>query len=175
MAYEIKRSKRARLLRISVSPTGTVRLTVPRFVSLRTAEHFFYQKQAWLAKVLAKIGPVRPKLLVCALPPQIIHGYIENQVHLYVTQLGVAMPRIRLMKAKTRWGSCSLKTRKIAINEKLALAPAVVMKYVIAHEVAHLVYANHAKKFWVVVSSLCGDYKEQRAFLKTFNPHVSEG
>jgi predicted metal-dependent hydrolase len=175
MTYEIKRSQRARRLRLSVSATGAVRLTVPRFVSVRAAEHFLAQKQAWLKKVLAKVGPRVPMPLVCALPKEILLGYIGEQVAEYAEKLGLPMPRIRLMKAKTRWGSCSLKTRKIALNERLALAPAIVMNYVIAHEVAHLRYGNHSKKFWALVAGLCGDYKESRAFLKTFNPHTSEG
>ena len=171
ISYEVRRSKRARSLRLSVSSAGAVRLTVPRFVSLRAAEQFLQQKQAWLMKVLTKIGSQPPVLLVCALPKEIVLGFVAGEVARYAGQLGIPTPTVRLMKAKTRWGSCSLKTKKVAINERLALAPLAVMKYVIAHEVAHLVYPNHSKKFWLVVASLCGDYKQQRAFLKTFNPH----
>lgn len=173
--YEVRRSRRARSLRLSVSSAGTVRLTVPRFVSLRMAEYWFTQKEAWLRKVLAKIKPQTALPLVCALPKDILLGYISEQASSYARQLGIAVPAVRLMKAKTRWGSCSLKTRKVAINERLGLAPLSMLRYVIAHEVAHLVYPNHSKKFWAVVGNLCGDYKSPRVFLKTFNPHKKWG
>jgi len=49
---------------------------------------------------------------------------------------------------------------------RLILAPPVVLDYVAAHEVAHLVHADHSPRFWAVVKSLVGPRLEGRAWLK---------
>ena len=46
------------------------------------------------------------------------------------------------------------------------LAPPDVADYVVAHECAHLVEANHGPGFWGLVSQLVGDWKPHRAWLR---------
>jgi hypothetical protein len=47
------------------------------------------------------------------------------------------------------------------------MAPAWVLDYVAAHEVAHLVHANHGAEFWALTSRLYGrDPKLARAWLR---------
>ncbi|MDQ3547492.1 MAG: M48 family metallopeptidase, partial [Chloroflexota bacterium] len=41
-----------------------------------------------------------------------------------------------------------------------------VLDYVVAHEVAHLKELNHSPAFWAHVTTLCPDYKTQRAWLR---------
>jgi predicted metal-dependent hydrolase len=53
---------------------------------------------------------------------------------------------------KKRFGSCSNSTKSIRISDRLAKAPKWVLDYVIIHELAHLVYPNHKKKFWEIVN-----------------------
>ena len=42
---------------------------------------------------------------------------------------------------------------------RLIMAPAAVLDYVVAHEVAHLAEMNHSPRFWAVVRRLCPDYR----------------
>jgi predicted metal-dependent hydrolase len=49
---------------------------------------------------------------------------------------------------------------------RLALAPAAVLDYVVAHEVAHLAEMNHSAAFWAVVRGLCPDYPRHRDWLR---------
>jgi hypothetical protein len=51
-----------------------------------------------------------------------------------------------------RYGSCSPRTREIRISHRLATVPPWVRDYVIVHELAHLVHANHGKRFWELVN-----------------------
>ena len=51
-----------------------------------------------------------------------------------------------------RFGSCSPRTREIRISHRLATVPPWVRDYVIVHELAHLVHANHGKRFWSLVN-----------------------
>jgi predicted metal-dependent hydrolase len=52
---------------------------------------------------------------------------------------------------KSRWGSCTPSTGAIRVNGKLSKAPGWVVDYVLVHELAHLVHADHSPDFWKVV------------------------
>lgn len=56
-----------------------------------------------------------------------------------------------------RYGSCSPRTHEIRISHRLANVPGWVRDYVLVHELAHLVHANHGKRFWALVNkyTLC--------------------
>lgn len=83
----------------------------------------------------------------------------------YTAQLGVEAPPLSLSAARTRWGSCSRRSG-IRLNWRLLHFPPVVIDYVVAHEVAHLVHMNHSARFWSVVESLYPDHAVARAELK---------
>lgn len=51
-----------------------------------------------------------------------------------------------------RHGSCSPRKGVIRISHKLASYPLWVLDYVLIHEMAHLLEANHGKRFWDLVS-----------------------
>ncbi len=91
--------------------------------------------------------------------------FAERLAH-YAGRLGLTPPRLGLSSARTRWGSCSLKTG-IRINWRLIHLPLPLIDYVIAHELAHLVEMNHSPRFWAVVESLYPDWQTARRELKT--------
>jgi predicted metal-dependent hydrolase len=84
--------------------------------------------------------------------------------------LGVSTPPIAIMDARTRWGSCTPAAKgrpaSIRLSWRLALAPAEVSDYVVAHECAHLLEANHGPRFWAHVHRLVGDHRPHRAWLR---------
>ena len=52
----------------------------------------------------------------------------------------------------TRNGSCTPSQGTIRISHRLAKMPAFVRDYVLVHELAHLVEANHGPRFWKLVN-----------------------
>lgn len=50
-----------------------------------------------------------------------------------------------------RWGSCSVDRGHIRVSRRLADFPPWVLDYVLVHELAHLVEANHSPAFWDLV------------------------
>jgi predicted metal-dependent hydrolase len=89
---------------------------------------------------------------------------IQALVDRYAEEVGKRPTRITLRDTTTRWGSCS-PTGRLAFCWRLILAPAEVMDYVVAHEVAHLVELNHGPKFWRLVGRLVPGYDESRNWL----------
>ena len=52
---------------------------------------------------------------------------------------------------KQRWGSCTPESGRIRLSHELLKLPAYVIDYVIVHELAHLLEANHSDRFWALV------------------------
>ena len=53
---------------------------------------------------------------------------------------------------KSRIGSCTPGNSTIRISHRLSMMPTFVRDYVIIHELAHLIEANHGSKFWKLVN-----------------------
>ncbi len=83
----------------------------------------------------------------------------------YAARLGRGYTRITLRDTRSRWGSCS-SAGALMYSWRLVMAPATVLEYVAAHEVAHLAEMNHSSAFWARVEELHGPYLEQRRWLR---------
>lgn len=79
-------------------------------------------------------------------------------------------PKVTIVDPRGRWGSCKQAIgsapASIRYSWRLALAPLEVADYVAAHEVAHLIEANHGPRFWALVHDLVGDHRPHRDWLK---------
>jgi hypothetical protein len=79
-------------------------------------------------------------------------------------QMDVALPRIFLSSARTRWGSCNA-DGSIRLNWRLVQAREALIEYVIVHELAHFHEMNHGPRFWGHVVRVCPDHRARRAEL----------
>lgn len=78
----------------------------------------------------------------------------------------IPKPSLKIRKMKTRWGVCNVKTHTITLNSELMRYNTEKLDYVIIHELSHLVYFNHSKDFWNLVSKYIPNYKQIRKELK---------
>ena len=90
----------------------------------------------------------------------------EQQARDLADACDLSISKVRINGAKTQWGSCNHKRAVITLNWKLALAPKEAADYVIAHEVAHLKFANHSKQYWQFVASIYPGYEQQKRWLR---------
>ncbi|MDN5568007.1 MAG: M48 family metallopeptidase [Paracoccus sp. (in: a-proteobacteria)] len=79
--------------------------------------------------------------------------------------LGRPYRAIALRDTRSRWGSCTHDGR-LMFSWRLAMAPAPVLTYVAAHEVAHLAHMDHSARFWAQVQDLLPDHAPHRAWLR---------
>jgi len=84
----------------------------------------------------------------------------------HLRALGQKPVRVSIADTRSRWGSCSPHNRSIRYSWRVVLAPPAVLDYLAAHEVAHLVHADHSPAYWSVVHRLVGDHRPFRAWLK---------
>lgn len=84
----------------------------------------------------------------------------------FAGQIGVSISRITIGDPRARWGSCAA-DGVIRYSWRLILAPAMVRRATVAHEVAHRVYMHHGPDFHALVAQLVGrDAAASRAWLK---------
>ena len=89
---------------------------------------------------------------------------------------GVTPRSVSVGDANTRWGSCSAE-RRIRYSWRLILAPPAARRYVVAHEVAHLVHLDHGPEFKALEERLfarflSGDVVAARALLRRDGPRL---
>lgn len=90
---------------------------------------------------------------------------LDMAVVKHAASLGVQPKSMRITDSKTRWGSCS-STRTLSFSWRIIMAPAPVLNYLAAHEVAHLREMNHSQQFWDLVEDICPDMNEQKSWLR---------
>lgn len=83
--------------------------------------------------------------------------------------IGRRVNRVSVRDTRSRWGSCTA-AGDLSFSWRLILAPAWILDYVVAHEVAHLAEMNHGPGFWRLVETLTGDPKPARSWLKSHGP-----
>ena len=84
----------------------------------------------------------------------------------YCARAEQPVPDLALTGAQRRWGSCSA-SGTIRINWRLIMAPDMVRRSVVAHEVAHLVHFDHSPAFHRFLGDLFeGSVPEANRWLK---------
>ncbi len=78
----------------------------------------------------------------------------------------VSYPEIRYRKMVASWGNCRKSERVITLNLRLIYAPRSSVEYVVVHEFAHLIHADHSPAFWRAVSARLPDYRTRREALR---------
>ncbi len=78
----------------------------------------------------------------------------------------IPYPDLAIRKMKTRWGVCNVTLKKVTLNLELMKLNTKYLNYVIFHELAHFIYANHSREFWNIVSKYVPNYKVLRKEMK---------
>ena len=94
---------------------------------------------------------------------------VERTEH-HLRTLAQRPVRVSITDARSRWGSCSPHNRTIRYSWRVIMAPHAVIDYLAAHEVAHLVHADHSPAYWSVVQRLIGDHRPHRKWLRDNGP-----
>ncbi len=90
---------------------------------------------------------------------------IIPRVQRHARELGVDYKEINIMNSKYRWGSCTIKNN-LNFSWHLIKAPMLVIDYVIAHELAHLLESNHTPQFWNIVKTQITQFEKAKTWLK---------
>lgn len=87
-------------------------------------------------------------------------------VQKYVKTLNLSLDKVGIRDMRTRWGSCNYEKRKINLNTKLIEKSKYCIEYVVLHELAHLKYPNHGKRFYNYLLTHMPDYEWRKERLE---------
>uniref|UniRef100_UPI002899FA8C M48 family metallopeptidase n=1 Tax=Brevundimonas sp. TaxID=1871086 RepID=UPI002899FA8C len=92
--------------------------------------------------------------------------FLVERTEVHLKALGQKPVKVSIVDTRSRWGSCSPHNRSIRYSWRVIMAPPAVADYLAAHEVAHLVHADHSSAYWAVVARLVGDHRPHRRWLR---------
>ena len=109
-----------------------------------------------------------------------LENWLRRQARLAITDcLPTLTARIRsrpgrvyVMDQRTKWGNCSSRGN-LSFNWRLILAPDFVLRYLVTHEVVHLVVPDHSAKFWFMVQSLCPEMERAKQWLSRHHTQLT--
>ncbi|MFA5872189.1 MAG: M48 family metallopeptidase [Parcubacteria group bacterium] len=170
--YEIRKSSRARNLRLTIYPGGKMVATLPRRAGLDQLEGFILQKADWIRKKILEARKRGQNGLLTKTSRREYMKLKEDARKLAVSKLrehnqiyNFSYNRIAIRNQKTRWGSCSQKGN-LNFNYKIIHLPEKHLDYIIVHELCHLKELNHSVRFWNLVEKIIPDYKKIRKELR---------
>ncbi len=91
--------------------------------------------------------------------------HLTERIQFWSEKMKLKVSGVSFRNQKTRWGSCST-AGHISLNWKLVFAPEAVIDYVVIHELAHLVHANHSELFWNLVETFDPEARLHRRWLR---------
>lgn len=97
---------------------------------------------------------------------------LEEKARFFAQALGVEFREVLVRGMRTRWGSCS-KNNNLSFSWRIMKAPPYVIDYIVVHELAHLLEANHTARFWNIVAVQVPGWQKAKAWLKD-NGHILE-
>ncbi|TPW19403.1 MAG: putative metal-dependent hydrolase, partial [Elusimicrobia bacterium] len=100
-----------------------------------------------------------------------VGGEFARRCAHFAPELGVSYGKVRVKDMKSLWGSCSYRG-DLSFNVRLLSAPPEVLDYVVVHELAHLRWRGHGRRFWELVHKHCPEQKERRRWLRANGPRL---
>jgi len=98
---------------------------------------------------------------------------IASRALTHARELGVECKGVQIVDTPYRWGSCTT-SGKVRFNWRLIKAPIFAIDYVIVHELAHLLEANHSARFWSIVNARSSTAAKAKAWLKEHGQLLEE-
>lgn len=171
ISYKLKRSKRAKRMRLAVYCDGSVVITSPFGIQQSIIEKFITDKKQWVWDKIQFFKSVDSK----AIRTFSDKDYLENKdealtlvherVGFYNKVYRFSFNKIFIKNQKTRWGSCS-KKQNLNLNYKIVFLPEKHQDYIIVHEICHLKEFNHSRNFWALVEKALPNYLDIKKELR---------
>lgn len=173
ISCEIKKSHRAKHIRITIYRNCKVVVTYPCFVDISTVKNFIRKKTEWIQKKLDEFISIRKqpdnnRTLTLDESKKEAHNLISELIEKFNKFYKFDYNAIRVKNHGSRWGSCSLK-RNLNFNYKMLFLPRRLSEYIVVHELCHLKELNHSNKFWHLVGLSVPNYKEIRKELRKYH------
>ena len=160
----------------------------PPTLRYETGETHYYQGQAltlhvyeqagraqvWLAPAEAALHLRVPPGTMPAQRAQVLARWRRTQLQALVPALlakwepvvGAQAAAWGIKQMKTRWGTCSIRARRIWLSLELSQWPVACLEYVVVHELTHLHERLHNARFWHLLGQAMPDWQAPHRALR---------
>ncbi len=173
--FKFRKNPLSKCLRILLSESNTVLVTMPKRASFKCARDFALknldeikriinnreQKSYFLDGIEFRVKEEFRKYL-----RKKAKTYLPKRLAEIAQQFGYKYNKVALKFMKSRWGSCSFKNN-INLNISLMTLENELIDYVLLHELVHTVEKNHSETFWARVLTHMPDARVRRRALKS--------
>jgi len=119
---------------------GVLRIYLPKGLTKTEEEKWVnHMRESFLRKLRLNRSDESLRIRADRLNKKFFNGELEFDIRYVSNQ-------------NKRFGSCTPKTKKIRISDRVAKMPWWVQDYVVLHELTHLIHPNHSKEFWEKVN-----------------------
>ena len=172
-SYTIRKSKRAKRIRITVYADERIVVTIPWGVKREQADKLISEKKQWVLKQVERFRIGKEKTKGALSYKDYIANkekariLVEQKVSFYNQIYRFPYNRIFIKNQKTVWGSCSSR-KNLNFNFRILFLPEHLQNYLIVHEICHLKEQNHSKSFWSLVVKTMPSYLKLRKELRRY-------
>ena len=91
-----------------------------------------------------------------------LKGLIPSLVEKWERIMGVSVAEWGIKRMKTKWGTCSIASRRIWLNLELAKKRFPCIEYIVVHELVHLLEPTHNAQFIEQMDRFLPDWRSRR-------------
>ncbi len=163
------RMRQARRYVLRIRPDGTLRVAVPPFGSLAEAASFVRSQRDWIERQRGRAlraAAAQPAAEALRALKARAARELPARLLTLAARHGFTVSRVTVRAQRTLWGSCSRRRGSISLNWRLVRMPDQVRDYILLHELAHLRHADHSRKFWALVETICPAFRDAHRWLR---------
>lgn len=106
------------------------------------------------------------KIAVRKLFKENTEAILQEKLPYWGKKTNIAYNSVKVRDAKTKYGSCTPKTKALHFSSRLVMLKEEAIDAIIVHELCHIVHPNHSKNFYGLVETYILNYKEIDKYLK---------
>lgn len=164
MNYTLIRAHK-RSLSLQVKPGGELVARAPYLMPKFLIDRFIKEKSRWVEKRLKEIQKP-PTQKIEYFTEDNLKKFIISETKKYRALMDLNPSVLRFTHVRSYWGTCA-PSGVLSFNLALRYTPKEAVTYVVIHELSHLKWRGHGKRFWDLVTKYCPNTKEMRQLLRS--------
>ena len=162
--------KRIKNINMRVAADGSIRVSAPYGADREFIDRFVLSRRDFIEKALKRTDSRTPAPEPTGTRLEIykrLYGVLRS-VYPRFSEYDFPMPQLKIRAMRSQWGNCRRERRLVTLNAYLYGLPERLIEYVAAHELSHMVEANHSAAFYAVLGSVMPDHRSRERELKSY-------
>ncbi len=162
--------KKIKNVNLRVSPDNKITVSAPYRTDTGFIDNFVLSRKGFIDAAMTRNNMKIPIGEVMVADAEIYRklSEVHREVYKLFSVYGFRLPSLKIRDMKSQWGNCRKKQRIITLNKRLYMVPRRQIEFVAAHELSHMVEANHSAAFYAVLAGVMPDWREREAELNNY-------